>query len=192
MRVEILQKQEVFNKGIFRIEEAKLRHEKFDGSMSDPITRLSLERGDSAAAIAYDESQRQVVLVEQFRYPTHEKSTGWLLELPAGMVNQDTEPADTMRRELEEETGYRVKSLEHISTFYLSPGGTTERIHLYYAAVSPKDHISEGGGVIKEGEHIRVLLMDIQEALRKISSGQIMDAKTIIGLQWLQIHKLHP
>lgn len=188
-RVEILDKKEIFKQAIFRIEEVRLRYQRYNGSMSENLTRLNLNRGDSAALVAHDSRAGTVVLIEQFRYSTYEKGPGWLLELPAGIVKAGEDPAQTMQRELKEEIGYTVQTMQHISTFYPSPGGTSERIHLYYASVSPIDHTSRGGGVASEGEDIRTVVMPVDTALHKMKSGEIADAKTIIGLQWLQLHK---
>jgi ADP-ribose pyrophosphatase len=188
-RVEIIDKKEVFKKAIFRIEEVKLRYERFNGGMSEGLTRLNLNRGDSVAIIVHDPNAQTVIMIEQFRYSTYEKGPGWMLELPAGMVKTGEDPAQTMQREVSEEIGYQVRQMQHISTFYLSPGGTSERIYLYYASATPKDHTSAGGGILSEGEDIRTLVMQVDAALRKINSGEIVDAKTIIGLQWLQLHK---
>ncbi len=99
------------------------------------------------------------------------------------------DPTITLRRELMEEIGYRVNSFRKIASFFVSPGGTSERIHLFYAAISPKDKIASGGGLVSEGEDVRMVTMGVKEALYKISTGDIVDAKTIIGLQWLQINR---
>ena len=187
-RVEILNKQEVFHKFIFRIEEVQLRYERFHGKMSEALTRLNFNRGDSVAAVVHDRAADTVILVEQFRYPTYEKGPGWLIELPAGIVSDKENPQKTVQRELMEEVGYEAKKVQHISTFYVSPGGTSERIHLYYASVVPKDQTSTGGGLAPEGEDIHVLSLKVSDALAKVASGEIADAKTIIGLQWLQLH----
>ncbi len=189
-RVEIIDKAEIFKKAIFRIEEAHIRYERFQGGMSATLTRLNLNRGDSAAIVAHDPEAETVIMIEQFRYPTYEKGPGWLLELPAGMVKTGEDPSLSMQREVREEIGYDIQHWQHISTFYPSPGGTSERIYLYYATVSPKNKTARGGGVLSEGEDIRTLVLKVDVALRKITSGEIADAKTIIGLQWLQLHKL--
>src|SRR5882724_6560615 len=131
-RVEILNKQEVFHKFIFRVEEVQLRHERYNGKMSDALTRLNLNRGDSVAAVVHDQKANSVILVEQFRYPTYEKGPGWLIELPAGIVSDKENPQKTVQRELMEEIDYEAKKVQHITTFYVSPGGTSERIYLYY------------------------------------------------------------
>jgi ADP-ribose pyrophosphatase len=190
-RVEILNIREVFQKFIFKIEETRLRYERFDGTMTGELTRLNFNRGDSTAAIVHHKKQDTVVLVEQFRYSTYDKGPGWTLELPAGVIEPDLDPdpAVTMRREIEEEIGYTVESLRLLNKFYLSPGGSSERIFLYYTSVTPKNKTKKGGGLAHEGEDIRLVSLKVDDALRKMDSGEIVDAKTIIGLQWLRANR---
>ncbi len=188
-RVTILEQTEVFKQAVFRIQAARLSYEKYDGTMSDEITRLSLERGDSVAAVVHVTQENLLIFTEQFRYPTVSKGPGWLLEIPAGMIDGNEMPEAAMRRELEEEIGYTVKKLHPIHTFYLSPGGTSERIHLFYAAVSLSDSTGSGGGIAGEGENIRIVGLSVQTALAKMAAGEIHDAKTLIGLLWLQANR---
>lgn len=189
--VEIVSNKPVFQRAIFRIEEIKYRQQRRDGSESEVLTRLNLERGDSAAALLYDPEADTVVLAEQFRVSTYANGDGWILELPAGVVErkQDATEEITMRRELVEEVGYHLDSLEHILTFYLSPGGSSERIFLYYSEISPESQVGAGGGVTAEGEDIRTVVLPVEEALAKLDAGEIVDAKTIIGLQWLRLRR---
>lgn len=188
-RVEIIHKARTDFR-FFHIEEAHLRYERYDGTMSAELVRLNLQRGDAAAAIVHDPAADTVVLVEQFRYSTYEKGPGWLLEIPAGVVEpgKDADPAVTMRRELEEEIGYHIAELRPVFTFYLSPGGSSERVFLYYATASLKDKQSAGGGLLIENEDLRVLTLPTAEAFAHMKSGDIQDAKSLIGLQWLQMY----
>ncbi|MEM6281242.1 MAG: NUDIX hydrolase [Chloroflexota bacterium] len=188
-KVEIIAREEVFNKAIFRIEEAKLRHEKYDGTMSEEISRLNLDRGDSVAAVVHIEETDEIVLIEQFRFSTYDRGPGWLRELPAGMIRDGERPEDSMRRELVEETGYTVITLRPISTFYVSPGGTSEQIHLFYARIHEGLKAGEGGGVEEEAEDIRTVLTPISTIETLLAMGHFSDAKTIIGLQWLLINR---
>lgn len=188
-RVDILEEDTIFQEHIFTIKRARLRHEKFDGTMSEEIVRMSFERGDSVAAVLHNVHDDTVLFTEQFRYPTVADGTGWMLELPAGVVEAGEDPYDTIKRELIEEIGYEVGSLRPIGQFYVSPGGTSERIFLYYATVTQAEQTSEGGGVLHEGENIRRVAIKVSEALLKITTGEICDAKTIIGLQWVQINR---
>lgn len=191
-RVEILDEEIVFKRFIFRIVQARLRHELYNGEMSDTLTRLSLLRGDSVAVLMHDPDAETLIFTEQFRYPTYEKTratSGWLKEIPAGSVEAHETPEKTITREIMEEIGYTLRETEKISTFYVSPGGTSERIILYYTRVSPKDQVAQGGGLAHEGEDVRTILMPVSDALKKLEKGEFQDAKTIIALQWLQLNQ---
>jgi nudix-type nucleoside diphosphatase (YffH/AdpP family) len=192
--VKIVNEKEVFNYKIFRVVEAELQHELYSGKMSPPITRLSLERGDSVAMLVHNPQSDTIIMTEQFRYPTYQENnklkSGWLLETPAGMIELGEDPKIAIGREVLEETGYVVNKVQHISTFYLSPGGSSERIILYYTTVNSKQKLEDGGGVVAEGEDIRVLEMKFNDAFQQIATGQITDAKTIIALQWMQLNRL--
>jgi nudix-type nucleoside diphosphatase (YffH/AdpP family) len=170
----------------FKIEEAYLRYERFDGTMSPVVRRLNFERGDSVAALLFNTRTKRIVLVNQFKYPAYRKGPGWITETMAGMIDGNENPQSAARREILEETGYRVISLEHISTFYLSPGGSSERIILFYAEVDDKDKVTTAGGLAEEGEDIVNVELTIEDALKQIESGEIADAKTIIGVYWLR------
>lgn len=186
-RVDIVSETEIFKKLIFRVVEGRFRFQRYDGNMSDEIVRLNLDRGDSVAAVLHDTTDDTIVLTEQYRYPTHGKGPGWMLELPAGVLDADEKPEQSVRREIVEEVGYEVSSMEPICTFYVSPGGTSERILLFYARVTPSARTSAGGGVASEGEDIRSVHIPVAEALARVRDGDIVDAKTIIGLQWLEL-----
>lgn len=186
-KVEILSLERIFDR-IFRINEIRFRHELFAGGMSDELVRLDFDRGDSVAAVVHRTDTNTLILIEQFRISAYYKDNGpgWLLELPAGVIDEGENSADAMRREIEEEIGYRTSYLQPMHTFYVSPGGTSERIILFYAQVNAAQRVTRGGGVKAEGEDIRVLEIPVAEAFRRMDTGKIMDAKTIIGLQWLR------
>ena len=172
---------------VFKVEEAHLRHEKFNGKMSDLVRRISLERGDSVAVIIFNLDTKKIILVSQFRYPSYKSGHGWLIEAIAGIVDPNETPEESARREVKEETGLNISKLEKISSFYPSPGGSSERIHLFYSEVSgERAKYKESGGLISEGEDIKAMELSLEEALSEIKSGEIMDAKTIIGIYWLE------
>jgi nudix-type nucleoside diphosphatase (YffH/AdpP family) len=185
-KVSIEQKRYLLN-DFFKVEEAFLRFEKFNGEMSGKIRRLSLERGDSVAIFVYNSTTEKIILINQFRYPTYQNGQGWIIETIAGMMDHGEAPEQTARREVYEETGLKINAFEHIATFYLSPGGSSERIFLYYSEVSgDQAKYKATGGLLREGEDIKVVELSLAEALAKIRSGEIMDAKTIIGIYWLE------
>ena len=187
-RVDIISKVESFSCSIFRVEEARLRYERFSGKMSTELSRLCLVRGDSVAAVVHERESNSLIMVEQFRYPTYETGPGWIVELPAGIFvpEKDLTPENAMRRELIEEIGYAVGDLLYIGSFYLSPGGSSERIHLYYVLVSAKDRVRNGGGLSDEGEDIRRISLKVDHAFERIETNEIVDAKTLVGLYWLR------
>src|SRR5215469_15964449 len=117
MKRVVIQRRERVYDGFFKLDETHLSYERFDGTMSEPVSRLALERGDSAAVLLYRPESRQIVLVNQFRYPTYEKGPGWIVETLAGVVDPGEDPEDAARREVLEESGYALRDLVHLSTF---------------------------------------------------------------------------
>jgi ADP-ribose pyrophosphatase len=171
---------------VFKVEEAILSYEQFNGQMSQPVRRLNFKRGNSAGAIVFNVDSQSVLLTHQFRYPTYETSSGWLLEIIAGIVEPTEKPEETIRREVLEESGYEIEQLTPISNFYLSPGGSSEQLFLYYAAVSNKTLVKRGGGLASEAEDIQIVEYPLEEVWMLLDNNQIMDAKTIIALMWLK------
>ena len=169
----------------FKVDEAEVSFERSDGSMTPPVRQLVFERGDSVAAVVFDRDSRRLLFTEQFRFPTLDKGPGWLLEIIAGMVDAGEPPEAALRREIEEELGYRADRVEPIATFYVSPGGSSERIWLYYAEVSGGGRVSGGGGLPGEHEDIRVVSLTVEEVRAALAANGLVDAKTVIGMQWL-------
>ena len=193
MKVNVKQKRIPYEfrlpngKVLFRIEEAVLSHERFDSKMTPDITRVNFNRGDGIAVLLYTEETNEVVLVEQFRYPIYSSGGkgGWILEVVAGVKDGASETV--AQQEILEETGYRLTGkLEHMTTFYVSPGGTSERIELYLAKVGRIDGIHPQGGVTGDGEDIRTHVVPLDEALRMVADGRIVDGKTVVGLLMLR------
>ena len=186
--VIIHEKNRVFDDH-FKIDEARLQFERFDGTMSEPVRRLVFERGDSVAALVRHRDTGEILLIEQFRYPTYEKGTGWLVETVAGVIEDGETPEATLRREVREEIGYEVTHTEPIATFYVSPGGTSERILLYYAEVTNASRVSEGGGAEEEHEDIRLVALTPEALEKRLAAGAIEDAKTLVGVLWLKTQR---
>jgi len=176
---------------VFKVEEAYLRYEKYNGEMSSTVRRISLERGDSVAVIILNKKTNKIIMISQFRYPSYKSDHGWIIEAIAGIVDSNETPEEAARREVQEETGLSITTLEHITTFYPSPGGSSERIFLYYSEVTYEQGSYDAtGGLPCEGEDIKSHEISLEDALMKIKSGEIMDAKTIIGIQWLENSQL--
>ena len=152
-----------------------------------------LERGNAAAALLYNSNERQIILVKQFRMPAliNGHDTGFLLEVPAGMLeNNDTSPETAMQRELLEETGYDIPKLTKVFDAYATPGSSTERFSCFVGAYNKSMKTEKGGGLDSENEDIEIIELDFDHAIDFIRNGQIVDAKTILLIQYLQIHKL--
>jgi ADP-ribose pyrophosphatase len=177
---------------LFSIEEAVLSHERFDGRMIPAVKRVNFNRGDSVSVLLYAEETDEVVLVEQFRFPVYasypesdREGNGWILETVAGV--KDARGPAVARRELLEETGYALSdALEHLTTIYASPGGSSERIELYLAHVSILEGIRKHAGLDIEAEDIRPHTIPFAEALCMVADGRIVDSKTIIALYLLK------
>lgn len=152
--------------------------------------REAYDRGNGATILLYNKSQGTVVLTRQFRMPTYlnGNETGMLIEACAGLLEKDN-AEDCIRKETEEETGYKIKEVKKVFESYMSPGSVTEVLYFFVAEYEKDMKVSEGGGV-DEGEDIQVIEMPFEEALRQIGSGEIKDAKTIMLLQYAQIHGL--
>jgi len=169
----------------FKVEEACLSYERFDGTMSPRVRRLNFMRGDSVAALLHHVERGRVVLVNQFKYPACTNGAGWITEVVAGMIEVGETPESAIHREILEETGYRARRLTLIATFYVSPGGSSERVTLYCAEISGDPPVGPAG-VAAENEDIERVELSLDEAFRRLDAGDIIDAKTIIALMWLR------
>jgi len=150
--------------------------------------REIFERGNAAALLPYNLAQRTVVLVRQFRYPAYLNGyDDLLIEAAAGLLDDET-PRVRIRAEAEEETGYRLGHIRKIFEAFMSPGAVTEKIHFFVAEYDPTMKVGSGGGLAAEGEDIEVLELDFEKALAMIGDGRIVDAKTIMLLQYAALH----
>jgi nudix-type nucleoside diphosphatase (YffH/AdpP family) len=146
--------------------------------------RETYDRGNGATLLPYHRAQRSVVLVKQFRYPAYVNGyDDLMIEAVAGLLD-DASPEQRIRAEAEEESGYRLGKVERIFEAFMSPGSVTEKLHFFIAEYDPSMRVSQGGGNPGEGEDIEVLELSIDEALAMIADGRIVDAKTIMLLQY--------
>lgn len=187
MKVIVKEIKRIFD-NFFKIDRAVIQYEKFDGSMTDDIVRLNFDRGHSVAVLLVNLQKQTVILTRQFRFPAYiaDLQNPWLLEIIAGMQEDEADPEKIARKEVFEEVGYVVENLQLIYTILPSPGGTSEKVFLYYAEVTADQKKGPGGGLTGEGEDILILELPINEAISLLNSGNIQDAKTIIALQWLK------
>lgn len=153
--------------------------------------RECYDRGDGAAILLYNPLKKTVILTKQFRMPSYlnEHADGMMIEVCAGLLDAD-DPLTCIIKEAEEETGYKISNPKKILEIYSTPGAVTEKLFYFIAEYSDDMKISEGGGLEEETEELEVLEMDFNKAIEMIYTGEICDAKTIILLQYAQIHKL--
>lgn len=172
-----------------------LRKHTYEYSLKDGSrqvqSREAYDRGNGAAILLYNKPQRTVVLTRQFRLPTfvNGNESGMLIEACAGLLDKDN-PEDCIRRETEEETGYRVQDVKKIFEAYMSPGSVTEILHFFIAEYAKDMQVTAGGGVDHEQENIEVLELDIDKAMHLIGTGEIRDGKTIMLLQYIKLHNI--
>ena len=165
-------------------------YEKEDGSWETQI-REAYDRGNGAAILLYNSKKGNVVLTRQFRMPTYVNGNedGMMIEVCAGLLDGD-HPEDCIKKEVEEETGYKVENVQKVFEAYMSPGSVTEILHFFIGEYAANMKIGEGGGAEDESENIEVLEMDFIKALELIKTGEIRDSKTIMLLQYAQINNL--
>jgi GDP-mannose pyrophosphatase NudK len=152
--------------------------------------REAYDRGNGATILLYNKEQNTVILTRQFRLPTfvNGNESGMLIEACAGLLDLDN-PEDCIRRETEEETGYRISHVRKIFDVYMSPGSVTEILHFFVGEYSNDQKVTEGGGV-DEDENIEVMELPFERAYGMIQTGEIRDAKTIMLLQYAKLNQL--
>jgi len=154
------------------------------------LTREAYDRGNGATILLYSTERRTVVLTRQFRLPAFvNEHDGMLIETCAGLLDRD-DALTCIRKETEEETGYRIENVRKVFEAFMSPGSVTERLYFFVGEYFSKDKVSEGGGVESDGEEIEVLEMTLDDALERVGRGEIMDGKTIMLLQYAKLHRL--
>ncbi|MBX8619730.1 GDP-mannose pyrophosphatase NudK [Pseudomonas cichorii] len=154
------------------------------------LTRETYDRGNGATILLYSKLKQTVVLTRQFRFPAFvNEHDGMLIETCAGLLDRD-DPQTCIRKEIEEETGYRIQEVRKVFEAFMSPGTVTERLYFFVGEYFDEDKLSAGGGLEDEGEDIEVLELPMDEALSMIETGAICDGKTIMLLQYAKLHRL--
>lgn len=174
----------------FVLRKATFDYQNHDGSWATQHREV-YDRGNGATILLYNRTSRMVILTRQFRVPTYlnGNETGLLIEACAGLLDKDN-AEDCIRREAEEETGYRLTHARKVFEAYMSPGSVTEILHFFVAEYTKEMQVSGGGGMDHDQENIEVLEVPFEHALQLIATGEIRDGKTIMLLQYAQIHQL--
>lgn len=154
-------------------------------------SREAYDRGNGATILLYNQQQRTVILTKQFRLPTYinGNASGMMIEACAGLLDRDN-PEDCIKRETEEETGYKVSDVRKVFEAYMSPGSVTEILYFFIAAYDAHMKVTDGGGAAHEEENIEVLELPIDQAMEMVGNGEIRDAKTIMLLQYVKLNNI--
>lgn len=154
-------------------------------------SREAYDRGNGATILLYNRENKTVILTKQFRLPTYVNGneTGMLIEACAGLLEKDN-AEDCIRRETEEETGYRITDVQKVFEAYMSPGSVTEILYFFIAEYAKKMKVTDGGGLEEEDEDIEVLEVTIDQAMKMIETGEIKDGKTIMLLQHIKLKNI--
>ncbi|MEO5367304.1 MAG: NUDIX domain-containing protein [Magnetococcus sp. WYHC-3] len=186
MKVDI-QQIKTTHRGFLHLEEVRLRHQRFDGSMTPPLMREHVRRPDSAAVVLYDPRTDSVVLIRQFRIgPYLAGAGGWQWEIVAGMADgQDQGLEQLARREALEEAGFALEQVRPMLRFFPSPGVSNESVQLFLGVVDSRCPVDKGGGLDHEGEDIAVHVLPGDEVAAMVATGQIDNATALLGLMWL-------
>jgi GDP-mannose pyrophosphatase NudK len=188
-RVRNLQ-TEILSSNWYVLNKVHYEYRQKDGSWLKQ-SREAYDRGNGAAILLYNREAGTIVLTNQFRMPTYinGNESGMLIEVCAGLLDKDN-PEDCIRRETEEETGYKITQVKKVYECYMSPGSVTEILFLFVAEYSKEMKVAEGGGLEEEHENIEVLELKFSKALEMVASGVIKDAKTIMLLQYARLEGL--
>jgi ADP-ribose pyrophosphatase len=182
-------KKNIRYKGFFKLTEVELQHDLFAGGKTPVLVREIIDRGHAVAVLPYDPVRDEVVLIEQFRIGAGEDSEGpWLIEVIAGYQEPGESAEEVVHREALEEAGCLLSDVELMYSCYSSPGGSNERVSLFFART---DSSNIGGihGLDEEGEDIRVHVLSSQQAFDWLDSGRIDSAMPIISMQWFRINR---
>ena len=191
--VEVVEDQISF-KGFYQLNTVALRHKLFLGGWSKTVSRELFKRHDAVGVLLYDPLLDAVALVEQFRIGVFGSDVArknhqspWILELVAGLIDKEEVPAEVARREAFEESGIIVEDIEPVGEYYSSPGGSNE---YFYSFIGRADLTHAGGihGLENEGEDIKVHLIQLHELWSKLDQGLLINAHTLIAVQWLKLH----
>lgn len=183
-------KTEILSDNWYILKKVTYEYIKKDGTKQIQ-SREAYDRGNGAVILLYNKENRTVILTRQFRVPTYinGNETGMLIEACARLLDNDN-PEDCIRRETEEETGFKISEVQKIFEAYMSPGSVTEILYFFIAEYTKEMKINEGGGVEHEEENIEVLELSIEDAVKMIKNGEIKDAKTIMLLQYICLNNI--
>ena len=182
--------EEILSDNWYTLRKFTFDYQRADGSW-ERQSREAYDRGNGATILLYNTEKQTVILTKQFRLPTYTNgnTSGMMIEACAGLLDKDN-AEDCIKRETEEETGYKIKSVRKIFEAYMSPGSVTEILYFFVAEYADDMKVGDGGGCDTEQENIDVMEIPFSEAIAMVTSGEIKDAKTMLLIQYAQINGL--
>ncbi|MEM9076170.1 MAG: NUDIX domain-containing protein [Bacteroidota bacterium] len=182
--------KELLSDNWYSLNKVTFEYQKEDGEWETQV-REAYDRGNGAVILLYNKAKQSVVLTRQFRMPTYlnGNTDGMMIEACAGILEKGN-AEETIKMEVEEETGYQIENVQKVFESYMSPGSVTEILYFFIGEYEDHMKVSEGGGAEGETENIEVLELDFIEAWQMMISGEIKDAKTIMLLQYAKLNRL--
>lgn len=174
----------------------KLEHVNFNFLLkkgnSVNLTHEVYGKSDGIAVLLYNSTSKNIVLVKQFRMPVYKAKVnqGYSIEVVGGTIDNNESIEESAIREIKEEVGYKIDNLKKITTVFLSPGIVREKTHLFIAEYKEENKIFDGGGVLEENEEIEILEIPFVKCLQMVKNEEIIDARTLILLQYIEMNNL--
>lgn len=188
-KYNILEKKNLYS-GFHELLEYRFNFSKFNGSISPDISRELFKRKPCVGLLPYDPIRDEIILIEQIRLgPLVNNDTPWILEIVAGIVEDYEDKDSTIIRESLEEANCQVKKLIPIFEYYMTPGYCNETIKLYCGITDTSQHQTGNlAGLEEEAEDIKIHVFKSKDAFKMLDDGMIINASTIVALQWLRLN----
>lgn len=184
---QIIQEKNVYS-GYCPVKEYQIKYKLFEGGWSKSLVRELVIRPQAAAVLLYDPIKDKIVLVEQLRIGAlHLPDSPWILEIVAGLIDENETPTLAAHREALEESGCTIQKLIPVMQYLVTPGISDEKVHIFCGIISTPE-TGRCHGVVEDGEDIKMHVFDTQDVFDLLNTGQIQNAPTIIALQWLQLN----
>lgn len=167
-----LYERTISSETIYRGKIVNLRVDQVELPNGNSTSREVVEHAGAVAVVPVTE-KNEIIMVRQYRYPAGRV----LLEVPAGRIEKGEDPAFCAERELREETGFKAGEMSLLYSYYTTPGFSDEKLHLYLAR-----ELVQLGSRPDEDEFINIDCVPIEKALEMVDRGEIIDAKSIIGV----------
>lgn len=188
MKHTINKEEKIFDH-FLKIYKAQVTQDSFDGKKEITTTRLALDRGNAIAVLLYEKDTDSFLFIHQYRYPSSRRDQGWIVEIPAGAIDNNETAKNAAIREVKEEIGYEIESLEFIVEYFPSPGMLSEQISIFYGEVTSSQKTTKGGGATSENEDIELIKIPRSDIKQKLKDRYFNNSISIISLQWYLLNK---